>query len=47
MERNGKIYYEDGKSIFYDGTFKDNDLYGKGIIYYINNSKKLKEYLIL
>ena len=31
-----------GKKIFYDGTFKDNDLYDKGFIYYINNSKKIE-----
>ena len=42
MEGNGILYYEDGKRMFYDGTFKANDLYGKGIIYYINNSKKIE-----
>ena len=42
MEGNGLIYYEDGKRIFYDGTFKNNDLYGKGIIYYFNKSKKIE-----
>ena len=31
-----------GKKIFYDGTFKDNDLYDKNFIYYINNSKKIE-----
>ena len=42
MEGNGILFYEDGKKIFYNCTFKDNDLYGKGIIYYNNNSKKIE-----
>ena len=40
MEGKGLIYYEDGKTIFFNGEFKNNEMSGKGIIYYFNNSKK-------
>ena len=42
MEGKGIIYYEEGKIIFYNGEFKNNEIYGKGIIYYYNNSKKIE-----